>query len=156
MIPLKRRKVSLPVNQQIDSCTFPHVSIFILERKMGTSRRAFLTRLGRSKGFLIKETYRYEPSALYYDITTVLFCRGATFGLFLFVLLSSSITHVVSENNSGDEVQAWLDNQTGRDASSSVHLLDIRWFTESMEAGHPVIVQDRHILKVQGHIYGHF
>ncbi|KAF4108545.1 hypothetical protein G5714_011304 [Onychostoma macrolepis] len=118
MIPLKRRKVSLPVHQQNDSCKFPHVSIFILERKMGTSRRAFLTRLGRSKGFLIKETY------------------------------SSSITHIVSENNSGDEVQAWLDNQTGRDASSSVHLLDIRWFTESMEAGHPVIVQDRHILKV--------
>lgn len=122
MIPLKRRKVSLPVEQQIDSCTFPHVSIFILERKMGTSRRAFLTRLGRSKGFLIKETY------------------------------SSSITHVVSENNSGDEVQAWLDNQPGPDVSSSVHLLDIRWFTESMEAGRPVIVQDRHKLKVQGHI----
>lgn len=85
---------------------------------MGTSRRAFLTRLGRSKGFLIKETY------------------------------SSSITHIVSENNSGDEVQAWLDNQTGPDTSSSVHLLDIRWFTESMEAGHPVTVQDRHALQV--------
>uniref|UniRef100_A0A673KRW7 Polymerase (DNA directed), mu n=1 Tax=Sinocyclocheilus rhinocerous TaxID=307959 RepID=A0A673KRW7_9TELE len=97
MIPLKRRK-----------------SLYL---KMGTSRRAFLTRLGRSKGFLIKETY------------------------------SSSITHVVSENNSGDEVQAWLDNQTGRDASSSVYLLDTRWFSESVEAGHPVIVQDRHILK---------
>ncbi|XP_042589082.1 DNA-directed DNA/RNA polymerase mu isoform X1 [Cyprinus carpio] len=118
MIPLKRRKVSLPVTQQNDTCKFPHVSVFILERKMGTSRRAFLTRLGRSKGFLIKETY------------------------------SSSITHVVSESNSGDEVQAWLDSQTERNASSSVHLLDISWFTESMEAGHPVIVQDKHILKV--------
>ncbi|XP_050976251.1 DNA-directed DNA/RNA polymerase mu [Labeo rohita] len=118
MIPLKRRKVSLPVNQQNDTCKFPHVSIFILERKMGTSRRAFLTKLGRSKGFLIKETY------------------------------SSSITHVVSENNSGDEVQTWLESQTGWDASSSVHSLDIRWFTESMEAGRPVIVQERHILKV--------
>uniref|UniRef100_A0A671LVZ1 BRCT domain-containing protein n=1 Tax=Sinocyclocheilus anshuiensis TaxID=1608454 RepID=A0A671LVZ1_9TELE len=123
MIPLKCRKVSLPVNSQHnDTCKFLNVSIFILERKMGTSRRAFLIRLGWSKGFLIKETY------------------------------SSSVTHVVSENNSGDEVQAWLDNQTGRDASSSVHLLDTRWFSESMEAGHPVIVQDRHILKVQGQI----
>lgn len=56
----------------------------------------------------------------------------------------------MSENNSGDEVQAWLDNQTGPDTSSSVHLLDIRWFTESMEAGHPVTVQDRHALQVQG------
>lgn len=61
----------------------------------------------------------------------------------------------MSESNSGDEVQAWLDSQTERNASSSVHLLDISWFTESMEAGHPVIVQDKHILKVQGHIYGH-
>ncbi|XP_067253579.1 DNA-directed DNA/RNA polymerase mu isoform X2 [Chanodichthys erythropterus] len=122
MIPLKRRKVSLTVSPQNDTCRFPHVSIFILERKMGTSRRAFLTRLGRSKGFLIKETY------------------------------SSSITHIVSENNSGDEVQAWLDNQTGRDTndtSSSVCLLDIRWFTESMEAGHPITVQDRHTLQVK-------
>ncbi|XP_051764092.1 DNA-directed DNA/RNA polymerase mu isoform X2 [Ctenopharyngodon idella] len=118
MIPLKRRKLSLTVSQQNDTCKFPNVSIFILERKMGTSRRAFLTRLGRSKGFLIKETY------------------------------SSSITHIVSENNSGDEVQAWLDNQTGQDTSSSVCLLDIRWFTESMEAGHPVTVQDRHTLQV--------
>lgn len=72
-----------------------------------------------------------------------------------FYCYSSSITHVVSESNSGDEVQAWLDSQTERNASSSVHLLDISWFTESMEAGHPVIVQDKHILKVQGHIYGH-
>lgn len=69
------------------------------------------------------------------------------------VSYSSSITHIVSENNSGDEVQAWLDNQTGRDTndtSSSVCLLDIRWFTESMEAGHPVTVQNRHTLQVQG------
>lgn len=77
-----------------------------------------------------------------------------TFGLFLSVFsYSSSITHIVSENNSGDEVQAWLDNQTGRDTSSSACLLDIRWFTESMEAGHPVTVQDRHTLQVQGQIY---
>ncbi len=109
MIPLKRRKVSLPVEQQIDSCTFPHVSIFILERKMGTSRRAFLTRLGRSKGFLIKETYRYEPSALYYGhYHSTVFVGVQLLGYScLFYSHSSSITHVVSENNSGDEVQAW-------------------------------------------------
>jgi len=76
-----------------------------------------------------------------------------TFGVAQFVFFySSSITHIVSENNSGDEVQAWLDNQTGPDTSSSVHLLDIRWFTESMEAGHPVTVQDRHTLQVQEQI----
>ncbi|XP_055063518.2 DNA-directed DNA/RNA polymerase mu isoform X2 [Misgurnus anguillicaudatus] len=85
---------------------------------MGSTRRAFLTRLGRSKGFLITDTY------------------------------SSSITHVVSENNTGDDVQTWIDNQTGQESSSSVHLLGIIWFTESMEAGQPVPVEDRHILKV--------
>ncbi|XP_055063519.2 DNA-directed DNA/RNA polymerase mu isoform X3 [Misgurnus anguillicaudatus] len=117
MIPLKRRKVSQTVNQPNQTCKFPHVSIFILERKMGSTRRAFLTRLGRSKGFLITDTY------------------------------SSSITHVVSENNTGDDVQTWIDNQTGQESSSSVHLLGIIWFTESMEAGQPVPVEDRHILK---------
>ncbi|XP_051542200.1 DNA-directed DNA/RNA polymerase mu-like isoform X2 [Myxocyprinus asiaticus] len=53
-----------------------------------------------------------------------------------------------TENNSGDDVQAWLDNQSGGDTSTSVHLLDISWFTESMEAGRPVTVQDKHRLKV--------
>ncbi|XP_056592335.1 DNA-directed DNA/RNA polymerase mu isoform X1 [Triplophysa dalaica] len=120
MIPLKRRKVTLSetVEQPKQTCKFPHVCVFILERKMGSSRRAFLTRLGRSKGFLITDTY------------------------------SLSVTHVVSENNSGDEVQTWLEHQTARDVSSSEHLLDITWFTESMEARQPVPVEDRHRLKV--------
>ncbi|XP_051539825.1 DNA-directed DNA/RNA polymerase mu [Myxocyprinus asiaticus] len=118
MIPLKRRKISHTESHQNESCKFPHVPIFILERKMGASRRSFLTRLARSKGFLIKEAY------------------------------SSAVTHVVSENNSGDEVQSWLENQTGVDTSTSVHLLDVSWFTESMAAGRPVTVQDKHRLKV--------
>ncbi|XP_051974021.1 DNA-directed DNA/RNA polymerase mu-like isoform X2 [Xyrauchen texanus] len=118
MIPLKRRKITRTESNQDETCTFSHVSIFILERKMGASRRAFLKRLARSKGFLIKEKY------------------------------SSAVTHVVSENNSGDDVQAWLDNQSGGDTSTSLQLLDISWFTESMEAGRPVTVQDKHRLKV--------
>uniref|UniRef100_A0A672LWU0 BRCT domain-containing protein n=1 Tax=Sinocyclocheilus grahami TaxID=75366 RepID=A0A672LWU0_SINGR len=132
MIPLKRRKVSLPVNSQHnDTCKFPNVSIIHLGEE----------------DFLLKKPTRTN---YHHFSTTVLFCRGANFCLFF--SYSSYITHVVSENNSKDEVQAWLDNQTGRDASSSVHLLDTRWFSESVEAGHPVIVQDRHILKVQGQI----
>ncbi|XP_066506703.1 DNA-directed DNA/RNA polymerase mu isoform X2 [Hoplias malabaricus] len=105
-------------NQENKICKFPEVAIFILERKMGASRKAFLTRLGRSKGFLIEES------------------------------LSSSTTHVVSESNTGDEVQTWLNNHTNRqDTTHSVHLLDISWLTESMAEGRPLTPQDRHRLK---------
>ncbi|NP_956542.1 DNA-directed DNA/RNA polymerase mu [Danio rerio] len=137
MIPLKRRKVSVPVKQQTGSCKYPQVCIFILERKMGASRRAFLTRLGRSKGFLIEDSY------------------------------SSSVTHVVSENSSAAEVQAWLEKHTRTSSSdhllekhthapssSSVHLLDICWFTESMEAGEPVPVQHTHTLQINPELNG--
>lgn len=60
MVPLKRRKVTTEQTPGYDSkaCKFPHIAVFILERKMGTSRKSFLTRLGRSKGFLIQESYR--------------------------------------------------------------------------------------------------
>ncbi|XP_062870435.1 DNA-directed DNA/RNA polymerase mu isoform X2 [Trichomycterus rosablanca] len=120
MVPLKRRKVTTVQTavQDNSTCTFSDVAIFILERKMGASRKSFLTRLGRSKGFLIEDSY------------------------------SSIITHVVSENNSGDEVQLWLEKQNnGEVLSESVHLLDISWLTESMTSGSPVPVQDRHRLK---------
>lgn len=60
---------------------------------------------------------------------------------------SESVTHVVSENNSGEEVRRWLDSQKG--SHRSVHLLDIGWFTESMRAGQPVDILDRHGLQVQ-------
>ncbi|KAM9456309.1 DNA-directed DNA/RNA polymerase mu isoform 2-T2 [Clarias gariepinus] len=122
MIPLKRRKVTTEQNASHANsaeCKFPDVAIFIVERKMGASRKSFLTRLARSKGFLIEESY------------------------------SSSTTHVVSENNTGDEVEVWIKKQEteGKVSSSSVSLLDISWLTESMARGSPVPIQDRHRLK---------
>ncbi|XP_072515264.1 DNA-directed DNA/RNA polymerase mu [Salminus brasiliensis] len=120
MVPLKRRRVTAVQAENRDThvCKFSDVAIFILERKMGASRKAFLTRLGRSKGFLIAES------------------------------CSPSITHVVSEGNTGDEVQAWLSNHTeGKALTDSIHLLDINWLTESMAEGRPVAIQDRHRLK---------
>ncbi|MCI4388079.1 hypothetical protein PGIGA_G00081520 [Pangasianodon gigas] len=121
MVPLKRRKVTTEQTASHDSkaCKFPDIVIFIVERKMGASRKAFLTRLGRSKGFLIEESY------------------------------SSSITHVVSENNTGDEVDIWIKKQEieGKASTKSVNLLDISWLTESMASGNPVPIQDRHRLK---------
>ncbi|TSM28122.1 DNA-directed DNA/RNA polymerase mu [Bagarius yarrelli] len=122
MIPLKRRKVTTDTTAtpDIKMCKFPDIHIFIVERRMGASRKSFLTHLGRSKGFLIEESY------------------------------SSSITHVVSENNTGDEVDIWIKKQEVEDeaSTSSVNLLDISWLTESMASGNPVPIQDRHRLKI--------
>ncbi|XP_060765459.1 DNA-directed DNA/RNA polymerase mu isoform X2 [Neoarius graeffei] len=121
MVPLKRRKVTTEQTTSHDTkaCKYPDIAIFIVERKMGASRKSFLTRLGRSKGFLIEESF------------------------------SSSTTHVVSENNTGDEIDIWLKKQEieGKDSTSSVNLLDISWLTESLASGNPVPIQDRHRLK---------
>lgn len=88
--------------------------MFLLERKMGASRRTFLSQLGRKKGFQVEDTF------------------------------NESVTHVVSESNSSEEVRRWLDSQNDQRA---VHLLAISWFTESMRAGQPVDILDRHKLQ---------
>lgn len=62
---------------------------------------------------------------------------------------SESVTHVISENNCGADVRTWLEAQGGGQRSG-VHLLDISWYTESMRAGHPVAITDRH--KPQVHL----
>ncbi|XP_076876771.1 DNA-directed DNA/RNA polymerase mu isoform X2 [Brachyhypopomus gauderio] len=123
MVPLKRRKITKPqaTDQHSKICKFNDVAVFIIERKMGASRKSFLMQLGRSKGFKMEEHY------------------------------SPCVTHVVSENNTGDEVQTWITNQAvGNDDksfSSSLHLLDISWLTDSIAAGCPLPVQDKHKLK---------
>uniref|UniRef100_A0A3P8SJZ9 DNA-directed DNA/RNA polymerase mu n=1 Tax=Amphiprion percula TaxID=161767 RepID=A0A3P8SJZ9_AMPPE len=126
MVPLKRRKVvSSDTGSTGSDCSgdqaptkFPQVVLFLLERKMGASRRAFLSQLGRTKGFHLQE------------------------------LFSESVTHVISENNSADEVRTWLDSQTRGESPTAVHLLDISWYTESMRAGRPVEILDRHKLQI--------
>lgn len=42
---------------------FPSVAIYLAEPRMGRSRRAFLTRLARSKGFRILDAYRCAAPA---------------------------------------------------------------------------------------------
>ncbi|XP_045923486.1 DNA-directed DNA/RNA polymerase mu isoform X2 [Micropterus dolomieu] len=123
MVPLKRRKLvpshagntGTNLSGEKVPAKFPQVVLFLLERKMGASRRAFLSQLGRKKGFQVEE------------------------------MLSKSVTHLISENNSGAEVRAWLDSQDQKPA----HLLDISWYTESMREGHPVEILDRHKLQDQ-------
>jgi hypothetical protein len=42
----------------LPSARFPGVAIYLAEPRMGRSRRAFLTRLARSKGFRVLDAYR--------------------------------------------------------------------------------------------------
>uniref|UniRef100_A0A8C8U2K4 DNA nucleotidylexotransferase n=1 Tax=Peromyscus maniculatus bairdii TaxID=230844 RepID=A0A8C8U2K4_PERMB len=57
---------------------FRDLVLFILEKRMGTTRRAFLMELARRKGFRVESE------------------------------LSDSVTHIVAENNSGSDVLEWL------------------------------------------------
>nr|XP_020511783.1 DNA-directed DNA/RNA polymerase mu [Labrus bergylta] len=90
MVPLKRRKVvPSPTGSTGTDCSsgdnvkFPQFILFLLERKMGASRRRFLSQLGTKKGFQVEEKF------------------------------SESVTHVISESNSAAEVRTWLDSQAG-------------------------------------------
>lgn len=65
---------------------FRDVRLYLVEMKMGRSRRSFLTQLARSKGFMVEEVLRLErafastlhyenkrnaPLALKYDVTGI-------------------------------------------------------------------------------------
>ncbi|KAM4634992.1 DNA-directed DNA/RNA polymerase mu isoform 2-T2 [Polymixia lowei] len=129
MVPLKRRRIVSPSQSSTHShakndsdkvVKFPQVVLFIVERKMGSSRRAFLSQLGRSKGFQVEELY------------------------------SESVSHIISENNSVEEVRTWLEGEKGEQVDHGrppVQLLDISWYTECMQEGHPVEILDRHRLQ---------
>nr|XP_023679905.1 DNA nucleotidylexotransferase-like [Paramormyrops kingsleyae] len=115
---VKKRKRQPEQNLQVQhEVKFRDATIYLVERKMGSSRRTFLTNLARNKGFCVQND------------------------------LSNEVTHVVAEDNEAQELQAWLHNHGLKD-QASVQLLDITWFTESMAAGRPVVVESRH--RIQG------
>uniref|UniRef100_A0A8C7UZA0 DNA-directed DNA/RNA polymerase mu n=1 Tax=Oncorhynchus mykiss TaxID=8022 RepID=A0A8C7UZA0_ONCMY len=66
---------------------FKEVTLYLVERKMGSSRRNFLTRLARSKGFRVED------------------------------VLSDDVTHVVAEDNQAEVLWAWLMGHGLRDVS---------------------------------------
>ncbi|XP_040847764.1 DNA nucleotidylexotransferase isoform X2 [Ochotona curzoniae] len=66
---------------------FQDLVLFILEKKMGSTRRAFLMELARRKGFRVENE------------------------------LSDSVTHIVAENNSGSDVLEWLQVQKLKDSA---------------------------------------
>ncbi|XP_006210640.1 DNA nucleotidylexotransferase [Vicugna pacos] len=75
------RQVGASVASPPHDIKFQDLVLFILEKKMGTTRRTFLMELARRKGFRVENE------------------------------LSDSVTHIVAENNSGSEVLEWLQVQ---------------------------------------------
>ncbi|XP_063788048.1 DNA-directed DNA/RNA polymerase mu isoform X2 [Pseudophryne corroboree] len=127
-IPLKRRKreAAEPINPPATASLFPDVCVFLVERRMGSARRGFLTALAQRKGFCVAHEYSY------------------------------AVTHVVSEQNTFSEVLSWIEMKTGMlvqcaEGQRAPHILDISWFTESMSSGKPVAVEKKHCLGVVGY-----
>ncbi|XP_029466627.1 DNA nucleotidylexotransferase isoform X1 [Rhinatrema bivittatum] len=117
LVPLRKKQKVIQESHSLSKheIKFSEVVLFIMERKMGRSRRTFLMDLGRRKGFRIENELR------------------------------DSVTHVVAENNSCSEVLAWLQTKTLGDFSR-LHLLNISWFTDCMEAGKPIKIENKHRL----------
>ncbi|XP_051896911.1 DNA-directed DNA/RNA polymerase mu isoform X1 [Pristis pectinata] len=129
LLPRKKRCKGIPTstvsqdhlgrNSPVGEVKFGEVGIFLVERRMGSSRRRFLTELARKKGFRVEEQ------------------------------MSESVTHVVSENNTGKEVLDLLEKRNGISRTGfTAALVDIAWFTESMGAGRPLEVESRHQLQI--------
>ncbi|XP_058152690.1 DNA-directed DNA/RNA polymerase mu isoform X4 [Dasypus novemcinctus] len=125
-VPPRRRRRALAgasggaASSAPPSARFPGVAIFLAEPRMGRSRRAFLTRLALSKGFSVLDIF------------------------------SPEVTHVVMEHTSAAEAAAWQERHAASAAPgwTCPTLLDVSWFTESMAAGQPVPVEQRHHLQV--------
>ncbi|XP_073096712.1 DNA nucleotidylexotransferase isoform X2 [Manis javanica] len=75
------RQTGASMSSPSQDVKFQDLVIFILEKKMGRSRRAFLMELARRKGFRVESE------------------------------LSDSVTHIVAENNSDSDVLEWLQAQ---------------------------------------------
>eukprot|EP00074_Homo_sapiens_P090900 XP_016867488.1 DNA-directed DNA/RNA polymerase mu isoform X5 [Homo sapiens] len=127
MLPKRRRaRVGSPSGDAASSTPpstrFPGVAIYLVEPRMGRSRRAFLTGLARSKGFRVLDA------------------------------CSSEATHVVMEETSAEEAVSWQERRMAAapPGCTPPALLDISWLTESLGAGQPVPVECRHRLEVAG------
>uniref|UniRef100_A0A4W3JJY2 DNA nucleotidylexotransferase n=1 Tax=Callorhinchus milii TaxID=7868 RepID=A0A4W3JJY2_CALMI len=115
---MKRKKVADSCSHDEYKIKFQGLNIFIVERKMGSTRRTFLMDLARKKGFRVNDK------------------------------LSDAVTHIVAENNSWNEIWDWLQIHKLSN-TNTLEMLDISWFTDSMGAGKPVDIQERHRLQTQ-------
>uniref|UniRef100_A0A9J7X1N6 DNA-directed DNA/RNA polymerase mu n=1 Tax=Cyprinus carpio carpio TaxID=630221 RepID=A0A9J7X1N6_CYPCA len=81
----KRRRPEAAFAGGCEEVKFRDVTLFLVERRMGKSRRNFLSNLARSKGFCVDDA------------------------------LSADVTHVVSEGNAAQELWSWLEEQGFRE-----------------------------------------
>ncbi|KAF7221420.1 DNA nucleotidylexotransferase-like [Nothobranchius furzeri] len=78
VVPRLRKKQKPEEVSRQEKIKFQDVRIFLVETKMGSSRRSFLTHLARSKGFIVED------------------------------VLSDTVTHVVSEGSKPGSLWTWL------------------------------------------------
>ncbi|XP_066477115.1 DNA nucleotidylexotransferase [Tiliqua scincoides] len=83
----KQKRMQLPAPQNSCKIQFDDIILFIVERKMGVTRRKFLMDLARRKGFRVENE------------------------------LSDSVTHIVAENNSCTDILKWLQIHKVTDSS---------------------------------------
>ncbi|XP_053306033.1 DNA nucleotidylexotransferase [Spea bombifrons] len=83
MLPMKKKKKILDFSPAFCNyeVKYKGIVLYLLERRMGTSRRRFLMELACKRGFQVESELR------------------------------DSVTHVVAENNSGPEVLEWLESK---------------------------------------------
>nr|XP_029496751.1 DNA nucleotidylexotransferase isoform X3 [Oncorhynchus nerka] len=86
LVKKRKRPVEAGAQGQVE-VKFKEVTLYLVERKMGSSRRNFLTSLARSKGFRVED------------------------------VLSDDVTHVVAEDNQAEVLWAWLMGHGLRDVS---------------------------------------
>ncbi|KAM4636943.1 DNA nucleotidylexotransferase [Discoglossus pictus] len=80
LVPIRKKSKIMQISSSFLNyeIKYKDIVLFLVERKMGTSRRNFLMELARKRGFQIENELR------------------------------DSVTHIVAENNSGPEVLEWL------------------------------------------------
>ncbi|XP_038070673.1 DNA nucleotidylexotransferase-like [Patiria miniata] len=122
--PVKKRKTSLPKKTVglAFPVKFPDISMFIVERKIQRARLDHVKNLARRKGFQVSDS------------------------------LNESVTHIISELETRDQVLEVLRGRLSNDVEASLFLKDAEivcmgWFTSCMEEGAPVQVTHGHRLK---------
>ncbi|KAI7805152.1 Dntt protein [Triplophysa rosa] len=78
--PKRRRPEATSGSRGHEEVKFRDVTLYLVERRMGKSRRTFLSNLARSKGFCVDDS------------------------------LSGGVTHVVSEGNAAQDLWSWLED----------------------------------------------
>ncbi|XP_071792818.1 DNA nucleotidylexotransferase-like isoform X1 [Asterias amurensis] len=119
--PMKRRKVVGVIKESIVfPIKFPEISIFIVDRKIQRIRLEHLKKLAGKNGFPVCEK------------------------------LDESVTHIVSELETREEVLEILERSTDVNVGlllENAEIVSMRWFSSCMEEGAPVEVTQEHQLK---------